>query len=141
MTDISTTWAVVIFRVKWRVVVRWLSEGYPHPEDHDKPITDTPGFKPFTIDKKSHVNTNSNVTYFNCDNVVLSLLTFAVVVDMDDTDSITMAGTWKQDFVNNAIFTEEEKGGQNEKMDPRLVPIMLIGNKADKVHVGVILDN
>ena len=23
--------------------------GYPHPEDHDKPITDTPGFKPFTI--------------------------------------------------------------------------------------------
>ena len=25
-----------------------LSKGYPHPEDHDKPITDTPGFKPFT---------------------------------------------------------------------------------------------
>ena len=24
-----------------------LSKGYPHPEDHDKPITDTPGFKPF----------------------------------------------------------------------------------------------
>ena len=26
-----------------------LSKGYPHPEDHDKPITDTPGFKLFTI--------------------------------------------------------------------------------------------
>ena len=26
-----------------------LSKGYPRPEDHDKPITDTPGFKPFTI--------------------------------------------------------------------------------------------
>ena len=25
-----------------------LSKGYPHPEDHDKPITDTPGFKPLT---------------------------------------------------------------------------------------------
>ena len=25
-----------------------LSKGYPHPEDHDKLITDTPGFKPFT---------------------------------------------------------------------------------------------
>ena len=25
-----------------------LSKGYPHPEDHDEPIADTPGFKPFT---------------------------------------------------------------------------------------------
>ena len=25
-----------------------LSKGYPHPEDHAKPITDIPGFKPFT---------------------------------------------------------------------------------------------
>ena len=26
-----------------------LFKDYPHPEDHAKPITDTPGFKPFTI--------------------------------------------------------------------------------------------
>ena len=26
-----------------------LSKDYPHLEDHAKPITDTPGFKPFTI--------------------------------------------------------------------------------------------
>ena len=25
-----------------------LSKDYLHPDDHDKPITDTPGFKPFT---------------------------------------------------------------------------------------------
>ena len=25
-----------------------LSKDYPHLHDHDKPITDTPGFKPFT---------------------------------------------------------------------------------------------
>ena len=25
-----------------------LSKDYPHPDDHSKQITDTPGFKPFT---------------------------------------------------------------------------------------------
>ena len=35
--------------VKTSVTNNSLSKGYPHPEDHDKPITDTSGFKPFTI--------------------------------------------------------------------------------------------
>ena len=29
-----------------------LSKDYPHPDDHAKEITDTPGFKPFTKVKK-----------------------------------------------------------------------------------------
>ena len=49
-------WFVVIVRVKvvFRKVVETsvtnnsLSKDYLHPDNHDKPITDTPGFKPFT---------------------------------------------------------------------------------------------
>ena len=39
VTDVSTTWAAVIFS---------LSEDYSHPADHTKQTTDTPGFKLFT---------------------------------------------------------------------------------------------
>ena len=38
MTDVSTTWAVVIFRVKTTGL---------HPDDHAKQMTDTPGLKPY----------------------------------------------------------------------------------------------
>ena len=44
-----------------------LSKDYPHPDDHAKEITDTPGFKPFTI-----------ATYIECGLVIqtkMSLLT------------------------------------------------------------------
>ena len=34
--------------VETSVINNSLSEDYPYPEDHDKPITDTPGLKPFT---------------------------------------------------------------------------------------------
>ena len=30
-----------------------LSKDYPHSDDHAKPITDIPGFKPFTKQEKS----------------------------------------------------------------------------------------
>ena len=35
--------------VKTSVTNNSLSKDYPHPDDHAKQITDTPGFKPFTI--------------------------------------------------------------------------------------------
>ena len=35
--------------VETSVTNKSLSKDYPHPEDHDKPIADTPGFKPFAI--------------------------------------------------------------------------------------------
>ena len=38
-----------------------LSKGYPHPEEHDKQIADTPGFKPFT---NNNNNNNNNNTIF-----------------------------------------------------------------------------
>ena len=54
MTDISTTWAGnhlqsqgSDYRSGSRNVS--LSKDYPHPDDPAKQITDTPGFKPFTI--------------------------------------------------------------------------------------------
>ena len=68
MTDVSTTWVVVIFRVKWRVFIELfdlcdrlgesslqvvetsvtnnsLPEDYSHPDDHTRQTTDTPGSK------------------------------------------------------------------------------------------------
>ena len=39
-----------------------LSKDYPHPDDHDKPITDTLGFKPFTIHKNALYHEDNNFT-------------------------------------------------------------------------------
>ena len=53
-------------------------------------------------------------------------------MDTDDRDSIGMAGTWKQDIVNNAIVTGSD--GSITDADPKSIPILLVGNKADKVN-------
>jgi len=53
---------------------------------------------------------------------------------MDDIDSITMAGTWKQDIVNNAVFTDNAGNLKENTADcNKLIPILLLGNKTDKV--------
>lgn len=57
----------------------------------------------------------------------------AVVVDVDDIDSVTMAGTWKQDIVNNAVFTANSGNLQEDTKDSKQIPILLLGNKMDKV--------
>ena len=56
-----------------------------------------------------------------------------VVVDMDDIDSVTMAGTWKQDIVNNAVFTANNGNLKENIAESKLIPILLLGNKMDKV--------
>ena len=66
-----------------------------------------------------------------CNNIISNIV-FPVVVDMDDIDSITMAGTWKQDIVNNAVFTNSA-GNVQQSSEIKLIPILLVGNKADKV--------
>ena len=54
---------------------------------------------------------------------------------MDDIDSVTMAGTWKQDIVNNAVFTDCSGNPKEITVDSnKLIPILLLGNKVDKVH-------
>ena len=63
----------------------------------------------------------------------VSSLFLLVVVDMDDIDSVTMAGTWKQDIVNNAIFTANNGNIKENIADSKLIPILLLGNKMDKV--------
>ena len=52
---------------------------------------------------------------------------------MDDIDSVTMAGTWKQDIVNNAVFTANSGNLQEDTKDSKQIPILLLGNKLDKV--------
>lgn len=64
----------------------------------------------------------------------VSSLFLLVVVDMDDIDSVTMAGTWKQDIVNNAIFTANNGNIKENIADSKLIPILLLGNKMDKVN-------
>ena len=64
----------------------------------------------------------------------VSSLFLLVVVDMDDIDSVTMAGTWKQDIVNNAVFTANNGNIKENIADSKLIPILLLGNKMDKVN-------
>ena len=64
----------------------------------------------------------------------VSSLFLLVVVDMDDIDSVTMAGTWKQDIVNNAVFTANNGNIKENITDSKLIPILLLGNKMDKVN-------
>ncbi|XP_073227884.1 uncharacterized protein [Porites lutea] len=57
-----------------------------------------------------------------------------VVVDMDDIDSVTMAGTWKQDIVNNAVFTDSSGNPKEITVESnKFIPILLLGNKVDKL--------
>ena len=63
----------------------------------------------------------------------VSSIFLLVVVDMDDIDSVTMAGTWKQDIVNNAVFTANNGNIKENIADSKLIPILLLGNKMDKV--------
>lgn len=68
-----------------------------------------------------------------------------VVVDMDDIDSITMAGTWKQDIVSNATYTQEPTNTKTDNDNTtntstqqeqvRSLPILLVGNKMDKLKM------
>lgn len=65
---------------------------------------------------------------------------FAVVVDMDDIDSVTMAGTWKQDIVNNAVFTDSSGNIRKNNTEPnKQIPILLLGNKTDKVSISLCI--
>lgn len=55
---------------------------------------------------------------------------------MDDIDSVTMAGTWKQDIVNNAVFTDSSGNIKENNTEPnKQIPILLLGNKTDKVSI------
>ena len=55
---------------------------------------------------------------------------------MDDIDSVTMAGTWKQDIVNNAVFTDSSGNPKEITVESnKFIPILLLGNKVDKVSL------
>ena len=61
-----------------------------------------------------------------------------VVVDLSDDGSLEMAGTWKQDINNNSVVTvTDDKGSEKTRRksvaSQAQVPILLIGNKLDKV--------
>jgi len=69
-----------------------------------------------------------------------------VVVDLSDDGSLEMAGTWKQDINNNSTVTTADNNG-NEKARRKSVasqaqvPILLIGNKLDKVSSVMDVDD
>ena len=59
-----------------------------------------------------------------------------VVVDLCDEGSIEMAGTWKQDIVNNSFYTESgEKWHKKDMKSQMQLPILLVGTKMDKIKI------
>ena len=58
------------------------------------------------------------------------------MVDLSDLQSIDMAGTWRQDIVNN-IYLSDDSELINQKTNQtdiqKSLPILLVGSKLDKV--------
>ena len=82
----------------------------------------------------SNFNIQQRVCYFILNNWFFVL----VVVDLSDDGSLEMAGTWKQDINNNSLVTvTDDKGSEKTRRksvaSQSQVPILLIGNKLDKV--------
>eukprot|EP00794_Sanderia_malayensis_P000489 gene489-1134_t len=60
-----------------------------------------------------------------------------VVVDLSDPQSIDMAGTWRQDILNNVYLSDDSElitGNRNQTNIQKSIPILLVGNKLDKVE-------
>jgi len=69
-----------------------------------------------------------------------------VVVDLSDEDSIDMAGTWRQDVINNSMLGALDGSGpdagmmsvkrqRKKSMHSQVnIPILLVGNKVDKLE-------
>ena len=66
-------------------------------------------------------------------------LLLLVVVDLTDTGSVEMAGTWKREILNSCtvtLNTPAENGEKTKKTSvasQAQIPILLVGNKFDKV--------
>ena len=69
------------------------------------------------------------------------VLIVLVVVDLSDEGSLDMAGTWKRDVLNNCVVSLDECNDKGEKTRRRSIvsqvqiPILLVGNKLDKVYL------
>ncbi len=68
-----------------------------------------------------------------------------MVIDLSDEDSLRLAGSWRQDFLNKATRTRDvietlPNGIQTVNVEPvkgfkpTSVPILLLGNKYDLVR-------
>ena len=59
-----------------------------------------------------------------------------MVVDLSDPESIDMAGTWRQDILNNVYLSDDSElssQSRNKTEIQKSLPILLVGNKLDKV--------
>ena len=66
------------------------------------------------------------------------------MVDVSEVDTIGLAPTWKKDVLNHAQITVEnsENGnGIEENCRKQTIPVLLLGNKADKVWEFQFLKN
>ncbi|XP_065057346.1 ras-related protein Rab-32B-like [Rhopilema esculentum] len=60
-----------------------------------------------------------------------------VVVDLSDPESIDMAGTWRQDILNNVYLSDDSElssQSRNKTEIQKSLPILLVGNKLDKIE-------
>ena len=67
------------------------------------------------------------------------------VVDVSEVDTIGLAPTWKKDVLNHAQITVENSengnGIEEENFREQTIPVLLLGNKADKVWEFQFLKN
>lgn len=75
--------------------------------------------------------------------LIKHIINLVVVVDLSDEGSLEMAGTWKRDILNNCMVSvDDTSSGDNTRMSVASqvqLPILLIGNKLDKVGFVVEL--
>ena len=67
---------------------------------------------------------------------------FLVVVDLSDVQSIDMAGTWRQDIINNVYLSDDSELVNQSKHQTDIkksLPILLVGSKLDKVCQKLLL--
>eukprot|EP00112_Aurelia_sp_Birch-Aquarium-sp1_P014334 Seg3085.2 transcript_id=Seg3085.2/GoldUCD/mRNA.D3Y31 product="Ras-related protein RabC" protein_id=Seg3085.2/GoldUCD/D3Y31 len=60
-----------------------------------------------------------------------------VVVDLSDPQSIDMAGTWRQDILNNVYLSDDGEfinQNRNQIDIQKSLPILLVGSKLDKIE-------
>ncbi len=66
----------------------------------------------------------------------IELFDLVVVVDISDQSSMDMAGTWRQDILNNVFLSDDSElisSSRNQTKIQNSIPILLVGNKIDKV--------
>ena len=106
----------------------------------------TPGYS-ITNNKFWYWNPHLTLTLFNHINMYFCHFLLSVVVDLTDSDSITLGMVWKQIVLNNTFCGHHTKTGEtapgsrgapgshDAPVNPETFPVLLLGTKYDIVSI------